>query len=180
MSDDGGFIRSNNETKPIKYVEDHIEYCSHCKSNEIDNEFYTTFNLSVCYNCKWDKHSLITKTECIKEYLLSKDEIKNLKYLVRPNPHKGSWNNMNLYLKNEIENLAIDKYGTLEKIKELKNERKEMLIERKKRRFKKKVRDLKKRTRLKIKNEERHIHEFISINGKTKCECGMEIEQEEF
>ncbi|KAM0675821.1 DNA repair protein rad14 [Gurleya vavrai] len=153
--------------------------CCYCSSVPIDSEIFNVFNRKVCKKCKFDKLKLITKTTCKDNFLLCDEELKDFKYLTRPNPHKGTWNNMNLYLEDEINNFAIEKYGSLDKIEILKNERIENMLERKKNRMKKSLRELKRKTIVKTKNSnDRHEHDFYYDGNKKKCKCGLEFEEE--
>lgn len=53
-----------------------------------------------------EKHSLITKTEAMKEYLLKECDIEKreppLKYITRKNPHNVNWGEMKLYLQIQV------------------------------------------------------------------------------
>lgn len=51
--------------------------CVECKTLEIDNKFHETFGISLCQNCKKgnpERYSLLTKTECREDYLLTDRE----------------------------------------------------------------------------------------------------------
>lgn len=48
--------------------------CVECKTIEIDHKFLEVFNVAVCNTCKKavpDKYSLLTKSECREDYLLT-------------------------------------------------------------------------------------------------------------
>ncbi|ORD97792.1 hypothetical protein A0H76_264 [Hepatospora eriocheir] len=82
---------------------------------------------------------------------------------------------MRLYLEETVREYAEKKYGDLDKIEELKEERSEKRMATKLAKLKKRVKSMKKRTFV---NEENifHTHDF-KIDGKYgKCECGLEIE----
>lgn len=59
--------------------------CRECKSLEIDFVWEEVFHLCVCHKCKEknpDKYSLLTKTECKEDYLLT-DRKSHLSVLTR-------------------------------------------------------------------------------------------------
>ncbi len=48
--------------------------CEHCDSRDLDNVMRTVFGVKVCQKCKAerpDEYSLLTKTECKADYLLT-------------------------------------------------------------------------------------------------------------
>jgi DNA-repair protein complementing XP-A cells len=48
--------------------------CVHCKSMELDLQMRAVFKVFVCGKCKGerpDEYSLLTKTECREDYLLT-------------------------------------------------------------------------------------------------------------
>lgn len=154
--------------------------CVYCGSPRVDVEIQRVFKIDVCKDCRFRKLDFITKTTCQKEYMLQNEEVATFPFLSRPNPHKGTWENMHLYLREEIENFAIRKFGSLDEIEKVKGERKEALVERKKKKLKVHIRDLKRKTLLGRKVTEKHVHVFKSTGkGKARCECGLAIEEEE-
>jgi DNA-repair protein complementing XP-A cells len=51
--------------------------CKECESLDIDQTYRKVFGCLVCHNCKNDKpekYSLLTKTECKEDYLLTDRE----------------------------------------------------------------------------------------------------------
>ncbi|ELA48452.1 DNA repair protein [Vavraia culicis subsp. floridensis] len=184
-----GFIKDeNNKAKEPKQVQEPSlklpiaanRLCKYCENPRIDFEVQQTFGVSVCNDCKYDKLHLINKTAVLREYLLTSDDLKNSRYLTRPNPKKGTWSDMQLFLLEEIEELAIKKWGSIENAETEKERRKELLLDKKKKKIRERVKELRKRTliedRMKIRT---HKHTFILANGICKCECGMIIDQEE-
>ncbi|KAI5800205.1 putative DNA repair protein Rad14 [Peziza echinospora] len=174
--------------------------CSDCNSLTLDPLLYTTFHHPVCPTCKDkfpDKYSLLTKTECREDYLITDPELNDpllLPHLSKPNPHKSTWNDMHLYLRCQVEARAIVKWGSLE---ELDKEFEKRCGEKKRRKevgFKKKLRELKNRTRVETwkrdgrmgggGRERRHEHvwgQAVDKEGgmvaRTCVECGFEIEE---
>lgn len=187
ICDEGGFFK-DEEAKEKQYLSEEQglliplckkDACKFCNSVPIDLEIQKCFNIPVCYTCNREKLKFITKTTCRQDYLLSDEELKQFKYLTRPNPHKGSWNEMQLYLEDEIKNFSIQKHGSNDEITKKKAEKREKRKSQKLQKIKDNVKELKKKTFL-PQREEKHIHKFINIDGKTaECSCGMKIEQEE-
>jgi DNA-repair protein complementing XP-A cells len=88
----------------------------------------------VCKKCKEkfpEKYSLLTKTECkevrlrsqslnhtgartnLQDYLLTDPELKDedlLPHLLRANPHASTYSNMMLFLREQVEKVAWDKW----------------------------------------------------------------------
>jgi DNA-repair protein complementing XP-A cells len=90
------------------------------------------FDIRVCKTCKEkipEKYSLLTKTECKEvsircfctsmsannqDYLLTDPELRDedlLPHLLRPNPHASTYSNMMLFLREQVEKVAWDKWG---------------------------------------------------------------------
>ncbi|WWC93286.1 DNA repair protein [Kwoniella sp. B9012] len=133
--------------------------CVECNTLEINHQFLKVFDVTVCKNCEKkypEKYSLLTKTECKEDYLLTDPELKDedlLPHLLRPNPHASTYSNMMLFLRIQVEKVAWDKWGEEEEFKKRKREEK----------FEQGLRDLRKRTRNNLyqrKQESEHIHQF--------------------
>lgn len=153
--------------------------CSFCDTPYIDTEMYTTFNIKTCRDCK-RSIKLITKTTALKEYLLTNEDLNKLNFITRPNPHKGNWHDMCLYMEEEVKKVSMNKFENEETLEKVKEERKEIIKNRKIKNIKKRIRDLKRRTFVdSVCNKEEHVHEFVGTDGNKVCSCGMEIEQEE-
>ncbi|KAJ4324109.1 DNA repair protein rad14 [Neodidymelliopsis sp. IMI 364377] len=188
--------------------------CRECGSLEIDWKWADTFHISVCSRCKEllpDKYSLLTKTEARDDYLLTNPELADedlLPHLERPNPHKTSFHNMQLFLRLQVEAYAFSpkKWGSAEALDEEYEKRTKVSKQRKEKKFKNKLEDLKRRTRVeaykrarlgggeaefgqKIKGRyDKHEHEWgrgvlnpeTGMTRKACTECGMEVEELEF
>ncbi|KAF2715267.1 DNA repair protein [Pleomassaria siparia CBS 279.74] len=190
--------------------------CRECKSLEIDWKWQDVFGISVCNRCKDtvpDKYSLLTKTEAREDYLLTDPELKDedlLPHLEKPNPHKTNWNNMQLFLRLQVEYYALSKkWGSAAALDEEYEKRQKIAKERKEKKFKNKLNDLKKRTRVEAYKRARmqggdganvqfgdriagigdkHVHEWgrsvldpeTGMTRKTCVECEMEVEELEF
>jgi DNA-repair protein complementing XP-A cells len=91
--------------------------CFECSSIELDFQFLRLFNTHVCYKCKDkfpEKYSLLTKTECKEDYLLTDPELRDeevLPHMLKANPHKSTFANMMLYVRYQVEEFAWKKWG---------------------------------------------------------------------
>ncbi|OHX00341.1 DNA-repair protein [Colletotrichum incanum] len=128
--------------------------CKDCGSYEIDFVWDEVFGVQVCHACKDthpEKYSLLTKTECKEDYLLTDEELKDadlLPHLSRPNPHKSHWHDMMLFLRFQVEEYAFTtKWGSAEKLDEEFARREADKKRRKEAKFRDKLNDLKRKTR---------------------------------
>ncbi|XXG96363.1 hypothetical protein Hte_002645 [Hypoxylon texense] len=129
--------------------------CVECNSLEIDFVWEEVFGIAVCGSCKEkypDKYSLLTKTECREDYLLTEPELRDeelLPHLSKPNPHKSHWHDMMLFLRCQVEEYAFSdkKWGSAEALDAEFERREADKKKRKEAKFKEKLLDLKKRTR---------------------------------
>ncbi|KAI0441027.1 XPA protein C-terminus-domain-containing protein [Xylaria telfairii] len=129
--------------------------CRECGNLEIDFVWEEVFACAVCNACKEkypEKYSLLTKTECREDYLLTDPELRDpelLPHLSRPNPHKSHWHDMMLFLRYQVEEYALGekKWGSAEALDAEFERREADKKKRKEAKFKEKLLDLKKRTR---------------------------------
>ncbi|RIA86257.1 XPA protein C-terminus-domain-containing protein [Glomus cerebriforme] len=165
--------------------------CKECDSVELDNLFRKTFRINICKSCKKkypEKYSLITKSEAKEDYLLTDPELKDeevLPHLSKPNPHKATWNNMMLFLREQVEEFAFKKWGGEEGLDKEYEKRVNLKKKKKEKKFKTKLADLRKRTRTEVLiGQKNHKHEFGEVEedpetgATTQCckTCGMQIE----
>ncbi|KAJ8104304.1 XPA protein C-terminus-domain-containing protein [Lipomyces tetrasporus] len=169
--------------------------CFECQSFDIDFELFKVFKCRVCRACKAkfpEKYSLLTKTECREDYLLTDPELRDdelMPHLERPNPHKTTYNNMMLYLRYQVEEFAFKKWAGAEGLDKEFERRVALRKEKKDRKFADKLKQMRKRTRTETWNkrldrpEHRHTwgpetrlpNKGVSIR---KCtECGIESEE---
>lgn len=187
--------------------------CRECKGLEIDYKWLDVFKCEVCSKCKEtypEKYSLLTKTEAREDYLLTDPELKDeelLPHLVRPNPHRATWNNMMLFLRYQVEEYAFSekKWGSPQKLDEEFERREGGKKKRREEKFKNKLQELKKKTRVEayrrkrengagggnfgdvVGREGKHVHDWSRVVeneegvGIKQCaDCGMEVEELEF
>ncbi|XP_068974680.1 DNA repair protein complementing XP-A cells homolog [Bombus flavifrons] len=155
-------------SKPAPILVD-FPHCDECKNEFKDSYLLQTFNLSVCDNCRdpKGKHSLITKTEAKQEYLLKDCDLDKreppLKCITKKNPHNANWGEMKLYLQLQIEQRALQVWGSEEKLlkeKELRDVKREGA---KIKKFNKKIKQLRMQVRSSLydkTSKASHTHEF--------------------
>ncbi|UNI24620.1 DNA repair protein rad14 [Purpureocillium takamizusanense] len=193
--------------------EDKRKRCRECRSLEIDFVWEEVFHVCVCHKCKDkypEKYSLLTKTECKEDYLLTDPELRDpelLPHLNKPNPHKSHWHDMMLFLRFQVEDYAIkSKWGSSEALDAEYERRETQKKARKEAKFKEKLLDLKRKTRTDAFRRQagtlgksgaskfgdsmgsgRHVHEWgrtvqneEGMTIKTCVDCGMEVEELEF
>lgn len=91
-----------------------------------------------------DKHSLITRTDAKTNYILKDCDLDRreppLRFIAKKNPNqKFSRNDMKLYLQIQVEQRALDVWGSEEKLISEIETRKEKKINRKEKEFKKNI-----------------------------------------
>lgn len=128
--------------------------CRECGAREIDHLWADVFGVRVCSPCKDrfpERYSLLTKTECREDYLLTEPELRDtdiLPHLSRPNPHKSHWHDMMLFLRCQVEEYAFGKkWGSEEALDAEFARRQEAARARKEKKFKEKLTELKRKTR---------------------------------
>lgn len=170
--------------------------CNECGSIDIDPTYKTVFRCLVCNTCKNEKpekYSLLTKTECKEDYLLTDPELRDqelMPHLLKANPHKSTFANMMLFLRYQVEAFAWKKWGSPEA---LDAEYERRVAEKKKKRnkkFEQGLKELRRRTRETVwqrRKDEEHKHVFGQVerdpDGTSRqiChECGFTVEIEEF
>lgn len=109
----------------IKFPLEANEQCRHCKSIELDETLRVHFGVNVCESCRrshdQEYYQLITKTTAREEFLLTDEELadgQRLPHMTKPNPHKSTWSDMHLYLLGDVRRFALDKWGSLEALRE--------------------------------------------------------------
>ena len=97
--------------------------------------YLKVFGISVCRECKWtDRYKCTSKTKAKQEYLLSEGDMNALKCWVKKikygdddmnRPQDAGWRPkyMKLYLIYQLEELAVEKYGSTEGVEEERNKR---------------------------------------------------------
>ncbi|KAJ7655137.1 hypothetical protein DFH06DRAFT_1201691 [Mycena polygramma] len=144
--------------------------CRECQS-------MSTFGCLVCKTCQNEhpeKYSLLTKTECKQDYLLT-------------GPRRTS--NMMLYVRYQVEEFAWKKWGSPEALDTEYEKRTAEKGKKKNKKFEEGLRDLRRRTKESVwqrKKDEEHTHVFGPVQarrgeaGQQVChECGFTVDFEE-
>ncbi|KAH8120565.1 XPA protein C-terminus-domain-containing protein [Phellopilus nigrolimitatus] len=169
--------------------------CAECGSVDIDHEFRKVLRCLVCNRCKNEKpekYSLLTKTECKEDYLLTDPELRDeelMPHLLKANPHKSTYSNMMLFLRYQVEDFAWKKWGSAEALDAEFERRIAEKKKRKSKKFEEGLKQLRRRTREGLwqrRKDEEHKHVFGVVErgndgeGKQVChECGFTIDVEE-
>lgn len=171
--------------------------CRECKeSPELIPEFRDVFGVNVCRKCRGelpDSYSLLTKTECKEDYLLTEPELRDeelLPHLLKANPHRATFSNMMLYLRCQVEAYAFKKWGGPEGLDAEYERRTSDKARRRDAKFAKSLQDLRKRTitsdwsKRSKREADQHEHEFSAgirddETGVTvrRCTCGLTTEE---
>ncbi|KAJ1935032.1 DNA repair protein rad14 [Kickxella alabastrina] len=182
---------------------DECQMCVECGSLDLDVTYLKVFKVMVCKPCVdkiSDRYSLLTKTEAKDDYLLTDGELRDRELFPvweKANPHKSTWNNMLLYLRQHLESFAIKKWGSMEELDKEFERRIDEKRARKEKKYKQSVADLRRRTRVeefektrskKLNLEMEHEHTFESTGNcdedgseEQKCTaCGLVVEVLEF
>jgi len=134
--------------------------CEECAKRFADSHLLRTYDLAVCDDCKdmekEGKHTLITKTEAKKEFLLKDgdfekgerdEEFVPLRFVLRKNPHNPRWGDMKLFLRMQVEERALQVWGSEEALEQEVEARGERLVVAKSKKYEKKMKELRKTVR---------------------------------
>ncbi|KAI0005446.1 hydrophilic protein [Russula compacta] len=170
--------------------------CHDCGSVDIDQTYRKIFRCLVCNKCmneKVEKYSLLTKTECKEDYLLTDSELRDeelLPHMLKANPHKSTFANMMLYCRYQVEEFAWKKWGSPEVLDAEWERRTAEKKKKKNKKFEQGLQELRKRTREGVwqkRKDAEHKHEFSEtttnedgVEVQMCHECGFTIEVEEF
>ncbi|XP_043236538.1 DNA repair protein complementing XP-A cells homolog [Amphibalanus amphitrite] len=123
--------------------------CDECGAPVASSFLVDSFDWPVCDPCQKensDKYALITRTEAKQEYILKDEDFDKrepeLRFITRRNPHNPRWGQMKLYLRLQIEERALQVWGSeeeLERQHELRDKKKEKI---KVNKFNKRVKEL--------------------------------------
>lgn len=100
--------------------------CKHCGSLSVDDKMLKDFGVSVCFHCRLanrDEYRCVSKSRASKEYLLTDQELSNMKSTIIVNPRKVGWKDMRLYLVSQLKLEAMRKWGSLPELEEEKKRR---------------------------------------------------------
>ena len=164
--------------------------CDECDKDFADSYLFRTFDHPVCDDCKNMErdgpHELITKTDAKKQFLLTDAHFERdgnpLKFLLRKNPHNPRYGDMKLFLRLQIEKVALDVWGSEEDLEAEIEKREANKVLLKEKKYQKKMKELRKavRSSLFTKNLAAHTHKYGEETydedkdeySKTCDECG--------
>ncbi|XP_037944915.1 DNA repair protein complementing XP-A cells homolog [Teleopsis dalmanni] len=149
---------------PITYQE-----CIECGDQFVDSFLYNNFQYSVCDKCRDpdERHSLITRTEAKAEYLLKDCDFDRrepiLRFISRKNPHNVRWGEMKLYLHLQVQQRAMEIWGTEEELMRQHENREEKREVSKVRKYNKQMKKLRMEIRSSLYTKDtkvNHEHEY--------------------
>ncbi|XP_055330334.1 DNA repair protein complementing XP-A cells homolog isoform X2 [Paramacrobiotus metropolitanus] len=135
--DGGGFFSANDD----------YNVCDECERPFVDSWLRKNFQCKVCDDCRDrdGKHSLVTKTDAKNEYLLKDEDFDkrepHLKCITKKNPHNANWGNMKLFLRCQVEERALEVWGTEEALDAEREKRQNRKEKSKKRTFDKMIKE---------------------------------------
>ncbi|KAF8559325.1 hypothetical protein OG21DRAFT_1402879 [Imleria badia] len=166
--------RAMQNSEPSMYLDPSLNpKCKECNTVDIDFTFKKIFGCLVCNKCKDqypEKYSLLTKTECKEDYLLTDAELRDrelLPHILKANPHKSTFANMMLFLRCQIEDFAWKKWGSPEALDAEWERRTEEKKKKKNKKFEEGLKELRKRTREGVwqrRKDQEHKHAFGPVH----------------
>ena len=161
---------ANYKELPAPILKPDQPLCLECEKDFPDSYLFRTFDLSVCDNCKDTekdgKHELITKTDAKNTFLLKDGDFDRrepaLKFIVRKNPHNSRWGDMKLYLRSQVEERALEVWGSEEALEKMHEERETKKEKAKVKKFNKQIKALRMQVRGSLfkKDISTHTHDF--------------------
>lgn len=121
VSDSGAPATVIEESLPLPVT---YETCLLCSKQFTESYLSKNFDYKVCDDChdSNEKHSLITRTEAKTQYLLKDCDLDKreppLRFISRKNPHNARWGEMKLYLNFQVEQRALEVWGSDDAITE--------------------------------------------------------------
>lgn len=98
--------------------------CADCGDSDGQPKFFEAFGLSICYDCQragrgpGGRYQMISKSKAKEEYLLTDRQLSRaqggLGCLTQKNPHDSRYGDMKLFLRAQVEQLALQTWGTAE------------------------------------------------------------------
>ncbi|ESP05656.1 hypothetical protein LOTGIDRAFT_103099 [Lottia gigantea] len=160
-----GKLEVKHQPAPVIAV-DNI-FCESCEKEFLDSYIYTHFNIPACDTCREkDKYDLITKTDAKNRFLLKDADLDKreppLKFIVKKNPNNNRWGDMKLFLEYQVQERAMEVWGSEEAIEEERENRNEKKDKAKQKKFDKRVKELRNTVRSSLwrKGTTFHEHDF--------------------
>ncbi|WIA16215.1 hypothetical protein OEZ85_012927 [Tetradesmus obliquus] len=96
--------------------------CCHCRSQSIVQDYEQAFGVAVCSACR-KYEPTISKSNAKSTYLLSDADLARLGHLERQNPRHKEFSAMKMLLVSQVEEVAVQKHGSLAAVAEEKQRR---------------------------------------------------------
>lgn len=173
---------------------DHLiapDNCIDCGKPLYDAFLWEKFNHATCDKCRDDtgRHKLIARTEAKNEYLLKDCDLDRrkppLRFIAKKNPHNPRYGDMKLYLRLQVEQRALELFGSLSNLQDAKDQKVRLREINTEKRFEKKIKQMRKEisgtSQVKLTTSNKHEHEFeteiynteLDIYSKTCKTCGF-------
>lgn len=160
---------SRQESLPV-LADTRENVCDECEDRFSNSFLLSNFGEKICDQCKElrGRHSLITRTEAKSEYLLTDVDLDKreppLRCMLKKNPHEFARGFMKLYLRLQVEERALEVWGSEQKLEEERDRRKDKRESRKRKQFDSQMKELRMSTRSscyqKRLHSSGHEHEF--------------------
>jgi DNA-repair protein complementing XP-A cells len=118
-------IREKKHAEQVLAARQLCVFHEKCRSEGVDENIRDVFNERICTVCKLNNpdYELITRSVANSSYLVTDDALSTLQFQTRDNPHHASWTPMKLYLRKHVIVLSMKRFGSIEKLEEVKKER---------------------------------------------------------
>ncbi|XP_050313237.1 DNA repair protein complementing XP-A cells homolog isoform X2 [Anthonomus grandis grandis] len=176
----GGFLLEENTSEPdtaelptlaepeAAIIEPDRPVCFNCKKPFATSWLFDNFTCKCCDQCKEENDfKLITKTDAKTKYLLQDCDFSKreppLKYIERKNPHNVRWGTMKLFLELQVEERALEVWGSTEKLEEERERREDKKVVSKVNKYNKQMKQLRMSMRSSLYDRTSgavHEHEF--------------------
>ena len=109
--------------------EDDYGGCDGCgTAGSFSAAWHEAFGVVLCSTCR-SAERLISKSTAKSAYLLTETDLSKLGSISKPNPQNSRWKPMKLYLERQCEEAAIKKHGSMEKLEELIEKRRDQKMD---------------------------------------------------
>ncbi|CAG2163917.1 unnamed protein product [Oppiella nova] len=159
--------QSANTTADDNGVSEAVK-CEECGQEFHKSFLWSKFSVKTCDSCRdlKDRHSLVTRTEAKSEYLLKDCDLDKrpppLRYYAKKNPHEFARGDMKLYLRSQVEDRALEVWGSEEALEEERERRVGKGRKRKEKQYEKRLKSLRMsvRSSLYTRDTVGHNHDF--------------------
>lgn len=102
--------------------------CKECGSHGVNKQLYDCFSVAVCRTCSdddQDTYKLMTKTKAKEEFLLPDSSFDDLAFIKKKNPRKEGWTDMKLFMRGQVKQACLSKYGGMDEMEVERERRKQ-------------------------------------------------------